>query len=148
MTPEQQQAVRDMYIELNRNESRIVTERLRAMLTFHGLLFAAVGVAAGQRLFLLALLLACVAALVCVPWVYSILLSYWGLEELSKRYNNTNTPKPAHAPGLDAYSITKRWEFPLLPEVFLPVAVALTWVLVCVVVRYYWQYPPPLPPRS
>jgi hypothetical protein len=31
-------AERGVYLELNRNESRIIAERLRAMLTFEGLL--------------------------------------------------------------------------------------------------------------
>ena len=77
MTPEQA-AERDVYLELNRNESRVLAERLRTMLTFHGFLFAAVGVSAGQRLFILALLLAWAGALLSLPWNYSVLLSYWG----------------------------------------------------------------------
>jgi len=71
MTPEQA-AQRAAYLELNRNESRIISERLRSMLTFHGLLFAAVGVSAGQRLFALALLLSIVGFVFCVPWFYSV----------------------------------------------------------------------------
>ena len=142
MTPEQA-AERNVYLELNRNESRIITERLRAMLTFHGLLFAAVGVSAGQRLFLLALLLAFVAALLCRPWYHSVRLSYRGCGAVGRTYNQR---KPDDAPELDAYSVTPR-EFWLLPEVFLPVAVALTWVLVFIVITYYWWYPPPLLPK-
>lgn len=142
MTPEQA-AERSMYLELNRNESRIIAERLRAMLTFHGLLFAAVGVAAGQRLFLLALLLAFVAALLCWPWYHSVHLSYRGCVAIGSAYNQR---KPDDAPALDAYSTTPR-EFRLLPEVFLPVAVVLIWVLVFIVITYYWRYPPPLPPK-
>lgn len=135
--------VRDVYIELIRNESRILTERLRSMLTFQGLIFTAVGVAAGQRLFVLALLLAFVAGLFCVPWSHSVRLSYRGCEEKCRDYDKL---KPTDAPPLDAYAV-KAWEFWLLPEVFLPLAVAVTWLLVFAVVVYYWQYAPLSPTR-
>src|SRR5712692_2806268 len=101
MTSEQA-AERSAYLELNRNESRIMAERLRAMLTFHGLLFAAVGVSAGQRLFLLALLLAFAGALLCLPWYHSVRLSYRGCAAVGSIYDQR---KPADAPGLDAYRI-------------------------------------------
>jgi hypothetical protein len=142
MTPEQV-AERSVYLELNRNESRIIAERLRAMLTFHGLLFTAVGVSAGQRLFLLALLLAFVGALLCRPWYHSVDLSYRGCAKIGSDYNQR---KPDDAPSLDVYDITPR-EYSLLPEVFLPKAVALTWVLVFIVITYYWWSPPALPPK-
>ena len=47
MTPDEL-ADRGVYLELNRNESRVIAERLRAKLTFHGLLFAAIWVAAAS----------------------------------------------------------------------------------------------------
>jgi hypothetical protein len=138
MTPEQV-AERDVYLELNRNESRLIVERLRAMLTFHGLLFTAVGVAAGQRLFLLALLLAFVGALLCLPWYRSVRLSYRGCAAVGDKYGAC---KPADAPGLDAYQVAPGWDVWLLPEVFLSVAVALTWVVVFIVITYYSCLPP------
>ena len=115
------------------------------MLTFHGLLFAAVGVSAGQRLFVLALLLGLVGALLCLPWYHSVRISYRGCSAVGSAYEQR---KPADAPGLDAYRIRTRWEFWLLPEVFLPVAIGLTWVLVFVVITYYWWHPPPLPAKT
>ena len=143
MTPDDL-ADRSVYLELNRNESRIIAERLRAMLTFHGLLFAAVGVSAGQRLFVLALLLAFVGALFCWPWYREVLLSYDGTAKIGSKYK---LRKPADAPGLDAYNIEPE-QFRLLPEVFLPRAIAVTWVLVFIVIIYYWAYPPSLPTKS
>ncbi len=128
-----------MYLELNRNESRIMVERLRALLTFHGLLLAAVGVSSGQRLFLLAFLLACVGLLLCVPWIGSVRLSYRGCENIGHTYDNL---KPADAPGLDACRISKWWEFSSLPEVLLPWVVLVTWALVLLVIVYYWRHPP------
>ncbi len=101
MTPDEL-ADRGVYLELNRNESRIITERLRAMLTFQGFLFATVGVAAGQRLCVLALLLAVVGAVSCWSWYYAVRLSYQGAAGIGREYNE---PKPSDAPGLDAYNI-------------------------------------------
>ncbi len=52
----------------NRNESRLVVERLKGLLTFHGFLFAAVGIAAAQKLFAIAIILSVRGALICLPW--------------------------------------------------------------------------------
>jgi hypothetical protein len=139
LTPEQI-AERSVYIELNRNESRIITERLRGMLTFQGLLFAAVSVSAGQRLFLLTLVLAIAGAVTCWPWYKSVHLSFKGTEALGREYNNR---KPAHAPRLDACNISPA-EFNQLPEVFLPWAIAVIWLVVIAVIIIYWAFPPPL----
>ena len=133
MTPEQA-AQRAAYLELNRNESRIISERLRSMLTFHGLLFAAVGVSAGQRLFALALLLSIVGFVFCAPWFYSVELSYRGLAAIGAGYEKLNLTE---APPLDAYRIRNRREYSLLPEVFLPVATVVAWSLVAVVLVLY-----------
>jgi hypothetical protein len=142
MTPEQI-TERNVFLELNRNESRIIAERMRALLTFHGLLFAAVGVAASQRLFILALVLAPVGALLCIPWSRSVSLSYKGCEALGKEYAKR---KPADAPNLDAYSVDSS-EFKLLPEVFIPKAIGVTWVLVLTVLDYYFCCPSALPTK-
>jgi hypothetical protein len=131
MTAEQA-AERSVYIELIRNESRVIGERLRAMLTFQGFLFATVGVAASHRLFALALLVSGMAALSCLPWFWSVRMSYRGCEQLSRDYD---ARKPGDAPPLDACGITSR-EFSLLPEVFLPVALAVTWLLVASIVAF------------
>jgi hypothetical protein len=139
LTPEQI-AERGVYIELNRNESRIITERLRGMLTFQGLLFAAVGVSAGQRLFLLALVLVIAGAASCWPWYKSVRLSFEGTAAIGHEYDNR---KPADAPPLDAYNVGPS-QFKHLPEVFLPRAIALIWSVVFIVIIFYWAFPPPL----
>jgi hypothetical protein len=142
LTPEQI-AERTVYVELNRNESRIIVERLRAMLTYEGLLFAAVGVAVTQRFFLLALLFVIAGALSCLPWYKSVRVSYNGMAAISERYKEN---KPGDVPELDAYNIAPR-QFKLLPEVFLPWVIALIWCLIGLVVIYYWAYPPSLPAK-
>jgi hypothetical protein len=139
LTPEQI-ADRDVYVELNRNESRIIAERLRGMLTFQGLLFAAVSVSAGQRLFLLTLVLATAGAVSCWPWRESVRLSYRGTEAIGREYNKC---KPVDAPPLDACNISPA-EFRHLPEVFLPQFIALIWSVVFMVIIFYWAFPPPL----
>jgi hypothetical protein len=130
---------RRVYLELNRNESRIIFERMRAMLTFHGLLFAAVGVSAGQHLWGLAILLAIVGAAMCAPWAYSVRLSYKGTAGVGNEYNKR---KPNDAPPLDAYAIPthRQWEFRLLPEVFLPWELLFIWVVIALILYFY----PPL----
>ena len=133
MTPDNKVERHD-YLELIRNESRIIEDRLRSMLTFQGLIFTAVGVAAGQQLFALAFLLAFVGLLFCVPWYYSVRLSYRGCSAKSQEYNKF---KDNDAPPLNAYDI-KPWEFWLLPEVFLPLGLAVTWLLVFAVLVCYW----------
>src|SRR5271165_940833 len=125
MTPERAEE-RSVYLELNRNESRIIAERMRSMLTFHGFLFTAVGVSASQRLFALALVLAFLGLLVCAPWFFSVLLSYRGIASVNANYRNR---KSADEAELDAYRVrnmgqngwkpTWAGEFLLLPEVFL-----------------------------
>ena len=142
MTPEQI-AERKVFLELNRNESRIIAERRQAMLTFHGFLFAAVGVSAGARLFILALLLAIVGALLCIPWRRSVSLSFRGCSAIGAEYAKR---KPADAPNLDAYSIAPG-EFKLLPDVFIPKAIGITWVLVFAVLVYYCCCPSALPTK-
>lgn len=140
MTPEEI-AERDLYLELNRNESRIISERLRGMLTFEGLLFAAASVSAGQRLFVLAGLLAVTGALCCWPWYYAVRISYQGAAAVGAEYNKR---KPSDAPKLDAFNITVKWQFWCLPEVFIPVAVGVAWVLVVLTIIYYSKFLPPL----
>ena len=136
-------ADRNVFIELNRNESQVLAERMRAWLTFYGFLFAAVGVSASQRLFILAMLLALVGAVLSIPWIRSVLLSYRGMAAISATYDKC---KPVGAPGLDAYRVT-RGEFMLLPEVSIPVAIGITWILVLAVLGYYFFYPSALSPK-
>lgn len=49
--------LRELYLERNHNESRLIAERLKSVSTFHGFLFAAVGIAATQKLFAIAIIL-------------------------------------------------------------------------------------------
>jgi hypothetical protein len=116
---------RDQYLELNRNESRLIAERLKGLLTFHGFLFAAVGLASTDKS--KAILLSIIGAVICISWYRSVRLSYAGLEKLSEQWKTND--KEGRLPGLDSVSIEPR-EIWLLPEVFLPVAIGITWLLI------------------
>lgn len=121
-TPSQ---IRAMRLELNRNESRILYERLKGMLTFQGFLFASVGVSASRDLFLLAILISTVGGLACIPWLVAVQVSYRGTKKMGKLNQQENNSLPP----LDAVEVTPR-EYCLLPEVFLPIVVGVTWILV------------------
>ena len=122
-------------VELNRNESRVIIERMKALLTFQGFLFAAVGVAAGQKLYAVASLISIVGALTCLPWFVSVKVSYGGNALLTQRFKDCTEGK---CPPLDAVDI-KPWQFYLLPEVFLPNIVAITWLLILANVVTKWM---------
>lgn len=96
-------AERNVYLELNRNESRIIAERMRALLTFHGFLFAAVGISAIQRLFVLALLLALVGAVLCIPWHRSVSLSFEAV--LPSAPNTKSASHPMHPAWMPTISL-------------------------------------------
>lgn len=127
-TPSQ---IRTMLLELNRNESRILYERLKGMLTFQGLLFASVGISASQNLYLLAILVSAVGGFACIPWRIAVQVSYRGADQIEKKMDALNEKLEQHSrlPPIDAVDVTP-WEFRLLPEVLLPVAVGITWILV------------------
>jgi hypothetical protein len=69
--------LRKLYLERNRNESRLAVERLKGLLTFHGFLFAAVGIVAAKKLVAVAIILFVRGALICLPWYCVARLSYW-----------------------------------------------------------------------
>jgi hypothetical protein len=123
--------IRAMLLELNRNESRILYERLKGMLTFHGFLFTSVGVSASNDLFWLAIPIAAVGGLACIPWRVAVRVSYRGAEQLGKQFAELNKQldEKKRLPPLDAVEVNW-WEFRLLPEVALPFAVGFTWILV------------------
>jgi hypothetical protein len=127
-TPSQ---IRAMLLELNRNESRILYERLKGMLTFQGFLFASVGVSASRDLFLLAILISAVGGLACIPWRVAVQVSYRGAEKIGKQITalNQQLEETRRLPSLDAVDV-RPWEFRLLPEVALPIAVGVTWILI------------------
>jgi hypothetical protein len=122
---------RAMLLELNRNESRILYERLKGMLTFQGFLFTAVGVLTSHDLFFLALLVSAVGGLACIPWRVATRVSYRGLEQIGKRIAalNEKLEESSRLPPVDAVDVNS-WEFRLLPEVALPFAVGLTWIVI------------------
>src|ERR1700687_6174797 len=96
--------IREMYLELNRNESRIIHERLKGMLTFEGLLFTAVGVTATSKLFFLGFLVAVMGLLACVPWYIAVRGSYRGtsrIGDIFKAFNQSLNEK-SQLPDLDA----------------------------------------------
>jgi hypothetical protein len=142
MTPEEL-SERGVYLELQRDASRTMTEWMRAMLTFQGFLFTAAVVCTSQHLFWLSLLFVIVGALSCWPWYKVVRLSYDGMAAMGHQYNQR---KPKDAPGLDAYNVDPG-QFQLFPEIFLPRVIAFIWVLVLAGVLYYWAYPPSLPTK-
>ena len=79
-------------------------------------------------------MLAVVGGVICWPWDRAVRLSYDGVARIGSEYQ---LRKPADAPGLDAYDIRSE-EFKLLPEVFLPRALAVTSVIVLIVIIGYW----------
>jgi hypothetical protein len=123
--------IRAMYLELNRNESRVLYERFKGMLTFHGLLFAAIGVAANREYFTIAVLVAIVGGLACIPWWVSVRVSYRGADEIGRRFAELNLQREAdrRLPPIDAVFV-RRSEFLLLPEVVLPFVVGVTWMAI------------------
>jgi hypothetical protein len=135
-TPSQ---LRAMYLELNRNESRVLYERLKGMLTFQGLLFAAIGVSASKQYFTIALLIAIVGGLACIPWAIAVLVSYRGEQKIGESFNafNDGLGEDRRLPPLDAVDV-RPWEFWLLPEVLLPGVVGLTWV--GIILYLAWAY--------
>jgi hypothetical protein len=127
-------AQRGICVELNRNESRILLERLKAHLTFQGFLFAAVGVAAGQHIVPLAVLISIVGIVACIPGYLFARISYNGLESLGNRFR----PFVEEGyPPLDAVSI-EPWQFRILPEVFLPIVNGITWLAILTLVALRW----------
>jgi len=123
--------VREMLLELNRNESRILFERLKGMLTFQGFLFASVAVCASNHLFILPILISLAGGLACIPWRFAGRISYRGEDQLKKQMSalNARLEEGGRLPPLDAVDV-EPWEFGLLPEVALPVAVGCIWILV------------------
>ena len=79
--------LRELYLERNRNESRLIVKRLKGLLTFHGFLCAAVGIAAAQKLFAIAIILSVIGALICLPWYCAARLSYWRSDPIWRQKN-------------------------------------------------------------
>jgi len=66
--------IRELYLE--RNESRLIVECLKGLLTFHGFVFATIAIAAAQKLFAIAIILSVIGALICLPRYCVVRLSY------------------------------------------------------------------------
>lgn len=123
-----QSQLRAMLVELNRNESRVLYERLKGMLTFQGFLFASVGISTSQDLFRLAVLICAVGGLVCIPWLVAVQVSYRGIRRISESVEPKYQQIMKSLPPLDAVKVTAL-EYLFLPEVFLPIVIGGTWVV-------------------
>lgn len=135
MTQEELTRLREMHLELIRSENNLISSRSNSFFTFEGFLFVAVGFLISSSMFLPIIILALIGAIACLPFYKSVRFSYRGCAEVRKHFNKLN--EEDKLPRLVAYEV-EPFQFGLLPEVFLPWVLFVSWMVI--VITYSWKY--------
>jgi hypothetical protein len=126
--------IREALCERFRNEGVIVRDRIRILLTFEGFLFASLAFTVKNDLYMLAVVLAALGAIACLPVYYSVRLSFEAAAKLGTQFQQLT---PTHDyPPLAGYDVGTRGGIFLLPEVFLPILISIAWVSIAVILLW------------
>lgn len=134
MTNDEADQIREALLERFRNEGMLIRERIRMFLTFEGFLFASLAFTAANELPMLALIIAVIGGLACIPTYNSVTASFEAAQKLGEQYKTLT--KDSEWPRLAGYDVGDSKGIFDLPEKFLPRFVGLAWVGIGLVVGY------------
>lgn len=126
------ETVASALFERFRHEGLIIRERIRMFLTFEGFLFAALAVSIKAEHSILSFILVFLGIAAAIPTYVSIRISYVSTEELSKKFELIKLD--GDIPPLPGYDVGNKGGIYFLPEVFLPLAIVIAWIIIGTVI--------------